>query len=74
MSATSISSFLWAIAQDVLRGASVRVIEQSEIKFRRWIIDTKPHPRRAPEEVRADILMIDHEPEGLQAGFVGGTT
>ena len=42
-----------------------------EISFNRYFY--KPKPRRSLEEIRADILALDRETEGLLAEVVGGT-
>ena len=43
-----------------------------EISFTRYFY--KPKPMRALEEIRADILALEHETEGLLGEIIGGTT
>ncbi len=45
-------------------------MSSTEISFTRYFY--KPQPMRTLEEIRADILALEHETEGLLAGIVGG--
>ena len=42
-----------------------------EVNFNRHFY--KPQPMRPLEEIRADILALERETEGLLAGIIGGT-
>ena len=59
MNALNISSFIWGIA-----GTG------HEISFTRRFY--KPQPLRPLEEIRADIMELERETEGLLVEIVGG--
>jgi type I restriction enzyme M protein len=45
--------------------------ERSKVSFTRYFY--KPVPLRSLEEIRADILVLEKETEGLLGEIVGGT-
>ena len=81
-----IVNFIWGLADDVLRdltflrrevlphGPDAWYDRESvrtgyEISFTRYFY--KPQPLRALEEIRADILALEKETEGLLAAIIG---
>ena len=71
MSTPHIKRLVWCAAQGVLRGACVQGLGQSESNIHRWLIHNNPHPLRPLEEIRANLLVIDQETDGLQVEIVG---
>ena len=66
-----IVSFIWGIADDVLRDAWVKQDATKigyEVSFTRHFY--KPQPLRTLEAISADILAIEKEAEGLLDGLL----
>ena len=67
---SKIVSFLWGIADDVLRDLFKR--GKYEISFTRYFY--QPKPLRTLEEIRADIIAVQKEAEGLLDERVQGAS
>ena len=67
-----ITNDIWGIADDILRDTEQIPLQEEggyEISFNRYFY--KPEPMRTLAEIRADILAIKTETEGLLGEIIG---
>lgn len=60
-----IANFIWGIADDVLSDAHDAWVAPARCFY-------TPQPLRTLDEIRADILALEREPEVLLDGILGG--